>query len=326
MNLTDIKLHISQLIGRNKIRTYVHQLIKVSKYRFYGKKTEPKVIYFIDGSNYGGGLTDRLRQIMGMYTICKSKGYKFGLIANHPFELSDYLKPNYDWLESTSELSRNIFHTKPIYLGFRSRDEYLSLIHLKKRQLHLWGSVHWGWFDEFGYRMDEIFWELFKPNPIITELINKYKSQYHSWDCIVFRFQNLLGDFNEHQSANYGNVKLNHNQQQELVDICLKYVKNRTSDSKHFTLVCADSHTFLEIVKNLPNVFVIPGKLTHMEYSASNDFNLHLKSFVDFFMISESDSVESVGTEIMYPTDFPVMAAAIRNKPFKRVLLNSNEK
>jgi hypothetical protein len=58
-----------------------------------------------------------------------------------------------------------------------------------------------------------------------------------------------------------------------------------------------------------------------MDYSSKNDFELHLKSFLDFFMISESESVRSVCTSIMYPSGFPYFAAEIKGVKFERVEL-----
>jgi len=87
-------------------------------------------------------------------------------------------------------------------------------------------------------------------------------------------------------------------------------------------LICSDSVNFLKIVSKIPGVFIIPGELTHMQYTKLNDFGLNLKSFLDFFMISESESVRSVGTNIMYQSDFPALAASIKNVHFERVELN----
>ena len=78
---------------------------------------------------------------------------------------------------------------------------------------------------------------------------------------------------------------------------------------------------FLQKVESIPGVFIIPGELTHMEFSAEENFQLHLKSFLDFFMISESNSIQGVGTDIMYPSDFPALAANINNVPFERVII-----
>ena len=109
-------------ILEGKIRIFLHSIAKFVKYRPWGKPAKPKVIYIMDGSNYMGGLADRIRQIMGVYAICKYKGYEFGLIANAPFELANYLRPNYDWRIKENKISRNIFFSKPIYLGYRSKE------------------------------------------------------------------------------------------------------------------------------------------------------------------------------------------------------------
>lgn len=305
------------------VRIYVHSVLKLSKYRPWGNKAKPKVIYIIDGTNYAGGLADRLRQIMGVYALCKHRNYDFGLLANHPFKMEDYLNPKYDWTVKTHEFTRNIFYAKPIYLGFQSKTKYLNLINLKNKQLHLFASVQWGFVKDYGFTFENLFSELFVPNPSIQKGINFYRTQYKSWDSLVFRFQDLLNDFNEHPIARYKNISLSEIEKLDLINKCLTFVENfamkKSPDNR--ILVCSDSVTFLEKALKISGVFVIPGQITHMEYSQNSQSDNHLKSFLDFFMISESNSVFSVGTDIMYPSDFPLLAAAIKNKKFERILI-----
>lgn len=303
------------------IRIVIHSIIKITKYRPWGNAVKPKVIYVLDGTNYMGGISDRIRQIMGVYALCKHKGYEFGLVANSPFELSNYLKPNYNWSITENNFSRNIFFSKPIYLGYRSKERYLSLIKLRNKQLHLYASVQWGFINDFGFTMEQLFWELFEPIPLIKEFIELNKKRYDSWNSIVFRFQDLLEDFNESHSAQYLKLKLSEKEKDILMNKCYEYVFEQQKKSKQTILVCSDSKIFLQKVASIPGVFIIPGELTHMEYTKQDNFDLHLKGFLDLFMISESDSVQSVGTNIMYPSDFPLLAATIKNVPFERVLL-----
>ncbi len=304
-----------------KVRILLHNIIKLSKYRPWGEPVKPKVVYIMDGSNYMGGLADRIRQIMGVYAVCKHKGYEFRLVANAPFELWNYLKPNYDWRIEEDEISRNIFFSKPIYLGYRSKEKYMSLITLEKRQLHLFASVQWEFITDLGFSMKQLFWELFTPAPQIKDFIAQSRTIYKSWDSMVFRFQDLLEDFNEAHSAQYLKIKLSEVEKEELINKCYNYVLEQQKIAKQHILVCSDSTKFLKRVESIPGVFIIPGELTHMEFSAVDNFELHLKSFLDLFMISESNSVRSVGTDIMYPSDFPVLAANINNVPFERIRL-----
>lgn len=44
-----------------------------------------------------------------------------------------------------------------------------------------------------------------------------------------------------------------------------------------------------------------------------------IKSFVDFYLISESSYVYSVKFDDMYSSAFPHYAAKINNRPFKRI-------
>jgi hypothetical protein len=182
----------------NKIKRILHNAVLLLNYRPWGRAVSPMVIYCIDGRIHHGGLADRIKQILGIYAFCKINGYKFGLIANFPFELSNYLKPNYDWKVNEENFSRNIFWARPIYLGNCTLDEQKALLTLKRRQYHVYANYNYsGFIKEGGYNIGKLFDELFIPIPEIAEFINKYRLQYKSWDSFVFRFQNLLGDFSE---------------------------------------------------------------------------------------------------------------------------------
>lgn len=301
-----------------RVRILAHTIILLLKYRPWGKVVKPMIIYMIDGSmHHHSGLADRIRQIMGIYAICKNRGYKFGLIANHPFELSNYLVPEYDWRITKENYSLNIFSARPLYLGFRSKEKYKSMLTLKKRQLHVYASIHWGLINELGYNMEQLFWELFDPIPEIKEFIRKYKEQYSSWDCVHFRFQNILGDFNEPKIQT-----LNESEKDNLRNKCFKYVFEESKRTVQPLLVCSDSDSFLQEVSTIPGVIILPGEPIHIDYTRHNNFEMHLKNFLDFFMISESESVRSVSTNLMYRSDFPALAASIKNVPFKRVDLD----
>ena len=82
---------------KSNLRIIAHNFVLFLKYRPWGKAATPIIIYLIDGSVEHMGLADRLRQIIGIYAVAKYRGYQFGLVANYPFELSTFLRPNYNW-------------------------------------------------------------------------------------------------------------------------------------------------------------------------------------------------------------------------------------
>lgn len=57
-----------------------------------------------------------------------------------------------------------------------------------------------------------------------------------------------------------------------------------------------------------------------MDTTENDQKHVQLKSFLDFFMISESKAVYSVVINEMYKSEFPEYAAKINNIPFKRLI------
>lgn len=301
---------------KSSFRIIIHNLILLSRYRPWGKAVRPMIIYMIDGSFEHMGLADRIMQIIGVYAWCKHKEYKFGLIANYPFELCDYLRPNYNWKVKPENFSRNIFYSRPLYLGNRTKDKYKSLLTLKKKQLHVYVNIHWNLIFDLGYENKQLFNELFEPIPEIKEFIQQYREKFKSWDCLHFRFINLLGDFNEPQS-----LKLNDTEKQDLINKCYQFVLEESKNTKNQLLVCSDSVTFLTKISAINGVIVLPGEPAHIDYAPNADFGFYLKTFQDLFMISESESVRGVIAGNMYRSDFPLLAANIKGVNFKRVEL-----
>ena len=80
-------------------------------------------------------------------------------------------------------------------------------------------------------------------------------------------------------------------------------------------LITADSSTFLERVKKIENVYVIPGKIGHIDYDNGDDVNM--KTFLDFYMISKAEAVYLAKGPRMYRSAFARTAAMVNNKPFE---------
>jgi len=305
----------------NYIKRILHTINILRRYRFWGKKVKPGIIFFIDRTfRNHGGFSDRIKQILGIYAYCKMNDISFGLIHNQPFELSTYLKPKYNWEVSEEEIGKNLFYSKPVYLGKCSEEKQEKLLRSRTKQLHLYVNSNWSMFIRKGnYTIGNLFNELFIPIPEISDYVIESRKKYHYWDSVVFRFQSLLGDFNESSKNLYSKTTLNEREKFRLKEICYEYVKKEAE--KKTLLVCSDSITFLKMVRDIPNVIFVPGELIHMDFTQDNNYQLHLKSFRDFFMISESDTIKSVGTKFMYPTNFPKLAADLKGKKFDRVLL-----
>ena len=58
-----------------------------------------------------------------------------------------------------------------------------------------------------------------------------------------------------------------------------------------------------------------------MGCTADAAYDTYLNSFVDFYMLADSRRIFSLGTDEMYPTQFPMYAAKVNDIPFERILL-----
>ena len=292
-------------------------------------KTERNAPHYVlniyDGSVHSGGLADRFRGIISTYYICKQKGYEYKLYYDDPFPLSEYLEPNkYNWQVNENEISYNINKIKIISLSttqdseyqYKKQEKYLNKnVDLIKEQNHIYSNA--GFAYEINY--SELFHELFKPSDKLQCAINKQIHEiggnYISVSC---RFLDLLGDFNE----TYGyNERLSESEAEKL--LCKLLVQIELLHKKfpdNVILVNSDSITFLERVKELKYVYVIPGEVTHIDNSDERfSYEKYEKTFLDFFAIANAEQIYLLKSGRMYASGFPFAASKIYNKPFYKI-------
>ena len=285
---------------------------------------KPMLVAVVDKRRKTKGLTDRFKGIVSVYALAKANGVPFRCIFNHPMDLTDFLVPNsYDWVVKPGELSgsvwdvrfrimskqpplsrlTNLFPLKKQVLVYAKVD-YLALINRKYNQQYQWG---------------QLFNELFKPTKILEEQLQLHLDAIGSAGFVacVYRFQNLLGDFKE-----YHFMPLPETDQQQLLTKTIHALKQISEQSDVPVLVTSDSATFIAAVKDLKNIYTIPGKVVHIDNVANAEKEVYLKSFVDFFMLSRAQHIYSLGTDIMYKTDFPKYAAKVHDIPFERILID----
>lgn len=140
----------------------------------------------------------------------------------------------------------------------------------------------------------------------------------------VFRFQNLLGDFSEY----HYNPIVDRDVRKKLIERCLDAIRRIHSEYQDKEiLVTSDSITFLREASKLEHVHIIPGTLIHMDGNKNGipgdyeSFEVYLKSFLDFYMLSEAERIYRIGTSYMYPSAFPVYAAKVHNIPFESIVI-----
>lgn len=291
----------------------------------------PVYIAMVDGTAIHGGMCDRFKGIITLYAYCKYRKLPFRIKYTHPFRLEEYLSPAaYDWTLKENEYTDHPHYCRILYM----RKEYLARRLLKLRtqkQVHYYGNrdslayineayagnpanhYHWG----------ELFRELFKPVPVLEERIKAIKKDLGSgYYAAVFRFQNLLGDFKEY---NFHPIN-DKDKAENLIEKCLDAI--RDLQVKHGTqplLVTSDSVKFLQRASQLKGVHIIPGTLIHMDSQkkdiSDNTYEAYLKSFLDFYLLSEAQKIYRIGTPYMYPSEFPVYAAKIHEIPFDSITI-----
>lgn len=283
---------------------------------------ETTIIVMIDGRSIHGGLTDRLRGITTIYQYCKQKGLNFKLNYVYPFKLQDYLAPNsYNWIIEEKDISYNSEQTAVVVLNDYQLDVSLHRFYLDSmicknqgKQIHLYTNTYF-----LDKKFSASFDEMFKPTaPLLTAIENNQKQIGENFIAMVFRFQQLLGDFKEQ-----GYKVLPKDKQEALVKRCIEKVK-KLHDERHpdnKILVTSDSGRFLqEITKQLDFVRIIPGKVVHMDHTANAAFDTYMKSFEDMLLLSKADMVYLLQTGDMYHSGFAKRAAMINKKTYEEVV------
>lgn len=295
---------------------------------------KPLFIAMVDGESFHGGMCDRFKGIISLYAYCKHNNYPFRIYYTFPFRLEDYLVPaKYDWMLGEGEYSDNPLFVRVLYM--RGEHYGTRLLRLRtRRQVHFYTNrnllpcINEAYFrkspDVKEYDWGELYRELFRPGDVLQQRIEYFLKEIGGeYDAMVFRFQNLLGDFNEYHFKAIEDKS----EAEQLLQKCLEHVQKVTlsSPGKRF-LVTSDSMTFLKRVSHISGVFVIPGTLVHMDgsknkYGVPDKYETYLKSFLDFYMISKAQRVYRVGTSLMYRSEFPMFAALANNRPFESIML-----
>lgn len=298
---------------------------KDSSKNLFANKT---AIYMANGFCVHAGLSDRFKAMTALYGWSRLMHIDFKIFHIHPFNLSDYIIPNqYDWSVSSElicynkkQVSVNYFMLHPLVQNQINSGEIIDLerkwlshrIAISKgTQMHFYTNM----YPQDDILFGEYFQELFKPSPRVEQELQYHKLQIGGdYISVSFRFMQLLGDFED-----CGGDTLPISQQSELIKKSIKVVVQIMKQNPKIDkmLVTADSGKFLEAVKSLPFVYIISGKIGHINYTASDEVNM--KTFLDFFMIANAQKVYLAKSGKMYNSDFSRRAAMIYNKKFELV-------
>jgi len=226
-------------------------------------KFKKTAVAVCDGLYYSGGMTDRFKSIISLYSYAKKINVPFRIQYTYPFNLTDYLVPNrYNWVPSERDYIKSIFTGRIFHVVAEPKHIFrlYFLLIFGIRQIHYYGNRDVTHFRD-NTMWGQCFLELFKPSIRLETKLNNLKQTIGGlYFSIVFRFQNLLGDFKE-----YDFQPLEDNPKQKLINDCIKQLLSiQKKHSGEKCLVTSDSITFLDTINNIENVFIIPGKLIHM--------------------------------------------------------------
>jgi len=281
------------------------------------------VIFQSNGFRSGGGLADRLKGMITLYDWCKRNNRTFRINCTEPFRLQSFLVPNQvDWIPEvisycSTEAIPKMFFMSPYPCSKESfkrhQDEWTEewmnqQLSETSKQLHVYINSLVSTLD-----FATLFNELFVPSPQLQKEIDHYSHQIgKDYISVSFRFAKLLGDLED----TYGTT-LSPKKQEQLIAKSIKALEQIISSHPDIprVLVTADSNKFLSAITSLPKVYVIPGKAGHLDYA--RDEEVHLKTFLDFFLISHAQTVYLACGPGMYQGEFAYVASLVNNRPYR---------
>lgn len=281
------------------------------------------VVYMADGQCIHGGLSDRFRGMVSLYLWCKKHNVSFKIYHSSPFNLNTFLIPNaYDWKITSEELSFNNNDSRSVFIGSRLRNDGIVEKTVQKKlcdfllsrdfkQLHVYTNMHFA-----DGRFSELYNELFKPSNLLRKFLNEQMLLLGSdYIAIVFRFQQLLGDFKE---DNY--PILSEKMKEDIIKRSLDFVKSMYDKYGKRILITSDSYTFLERVSFLDFVYVYKHQIVHVDYTLNASEDSYMKSFIDLYMLSNASKIFLGKSGKMYRSGFARRAAMIHSIPYEEIL------
>lgn len=297
------------------------KIFKLIWYNWSRKAFNITAVAVVDGRLYSGGFADRMKGIVSLYAWAKMRNIPFKISYSFPFQLTDYLTPNIvDWTIKEGDYVKTYSAADIIYAV--SEPTVIKRLNIigNKRQIHFYGNRDL--LSSMGISLEkwgEYYNELFKPADNLKNTLEAVRNIIgDNYFSVVFRFQNLLGDFPEYNFKPLDSVQ----EKEDLIRTCINKVEElKVHESGRTCLVTSDSVSFLEIASKLEGVKIIPGEMVHLGSNDSGTYKQYEKSFVDFYILSESTGIYSVVSGSMYPSEFPLYAARVNNIPFQRIFV-----
>lgn len=303
-------------------KVYTRELSAIVKYydkNPFCKKNAPKIIVSaLDGSKTTCGLADRLKGMLSAYAYAKATGVDFVIRHKIPFDLSMFLVPNkYDWKCKDEQVSMNVYDSRPFVLYNNTNPEKLQKLDGSK-QYHFYSNVNFIPYINklFGteFSFHELYNELFKPSDMLMNEVRKFQPDNADYISISFRFTQLMGDFKDVVGQ-----ELDDDKKKVLIAKCHNLIERiyNEHDQKYMVLVTADSQRFIDTLGGIPYVFTLPGKIGHIGHESGME--THLKTFLDFYMISQAKKVYMGYSGRMWKSQFAQSAAETTGVPYQAI-------
>ena len=302
-------------------------------YHFHGDKKRNdqnvggnKYIFMVDGKVGHGGMFDRLKGAISVYAVSKAQQKDFRIYFDYPFELQKYLEPHeYNWLISKDEITYSYPHSRPLFL-YGECYHAARLFKNRKQESHFYyGFNSLDKINErYGtdYEWGNLYRELFKPTHYLQQYIDTYQKEVgENYIVIHTRFLNLLGD----------KMETSINPELPLAErpILMKKIRDKieglvkdyqNEHGKVRIMLASDSMTFIDYMKKeIPDVYVVPGQVKHIDTAGETNDAENIKMFLDYYLISGAQKVYNIVAEGMWPSAFPEYAAKIGNADFERI-------
>lgn len=272
------------------------------------KGVRPIAIYSLDNRSFNHGFADRLRGMISIYAYAKAINVPFRIEHLDPFDLNTFYVPNkYNWNLKNGEKNFNLFRSNPIVLRNYTKGYRLPML-CKHRQHHFYTNIDMlsliNKRYHTNYNYTDLFKELFLPSQQLLDSVKDY-CQYlqEGYISISFRFLQLMGDFKDI----IGDT-LDNNAQIELIKKCHDFIERIHQQNEcKWILITSDSQKFMKSLTKFSYVFTLPGEIGHIGFSSSAE--THLKTFMDFYMISQAQKAYMGYTGKMYKSHFAESAA-----------------
>lgn len=285
---------------------------------------KPIYVFMVDGKVGHGGMFDRLKGIVSIFAIAKSLDKDFRIHFTYPFMLEKYLEPcQYDWCLQEGELLFQFPKSRPIF-AYGECYYPIRIMRNRHRQTHFYYGYdsldkineHFGTNYEWG----KLYHELFQPTVYLQQFIDHYKQEIGAdYIAIHTRFLNLLGDKTETAI----NPELPIDKRQSYMQRIVEEILRVANKNDKRIMIASDSMTFIEFVKGkIPNIYVVPGRVKHVDTAGKTDDGENIKMFLDYYLIGNAKKVYNIVGPGMWPSAFPEYAAKIGQTQFERIVLN----